>query len=36
MLNAQRVVGASIEGKKIEPVPEMSNFQSWASGPADE
>jgi len=26
---AKRVVGASIEGKRIDPVPELSNFESW-------
>ena len=26
---AKQVLGASIEGKKIEPVPELSNLESW-------
>lgn len=26
---AKQVLGASIDGKRIEPVPEMSNFESW-------
>jgi superfamily II DNA/RNA helicase len=26
---AKSVLGASIEGKRIDPVPEMNNFESW-------
>ena len=26
---AKQVLGASIEGKRIDPVPEMTNFESW-------
>ena len=26
---AKQVLGAIIEGKKIEPVPELSNLESW-------
>ena len=26
---AKSLLGASIEGKKIEPVPELSNLESW-------
>lgn len=28
---AKQVLGASSQGKRIDPVPELSNFESWRS-----
>lgn len=33
---AKKVIGASAEGKRIEPVPELSNLESWRSRAATE
>ena len=29
---AKKIVMASMEGKRIDPVPELNNFESWQTG----